>query len=108
MVVLSKQKVNTVFLFSGFFIGCLRNIKYGVNETSLETIHDIPRMRSFVNPGNVCDLNLCNKRRKDKPPGICENNGVCLPNGESSASCDCRWTGFDGNNCSEGMDILML
>ena len=50
-----------------------------------------------------CNLSLCDKRRKNKPPGICENQGVCVPSGKSSATCECRWTGYNGTTCTEGM-----
>ena len=50
-----------------------------------------------------CNLSLCDKRRKNKPPGICENQRVCVPSGENSATCECRWTGYNGITCTEGM-----
>ena len=62
---------------------------------------DIPSQRFHVIPGR-CNLTLCDKRRKDKLSGICENKGVCVPTGKSSATCDCKLTGYDGPKCTKG------
>ena len=82
--------------FRGFFIGCFRNIKYGPDNSSMMPVDDIDKLRSHVTPGN-CSLTLCDKRRK-----ICKNNGVCVPSGESSATCNCTLTGYHGSTCTEG------
>jgi hypothetical protein len=87
--------------FRGFFFGCVRNITYGLNETTLMPVNDIPSLRSYVTQGS-CNLSLCDKRRRNKPPGICENQGVCVPSGASPPTCDCRWTGYNGTTCTEG------
>ena len=63
-------------------------------------VEDISNLRSYVRRGS-CNLTLCDKRINE-PPGVCENQGVCFPSGENSATCDCGWTGYTGPTCIEG------
>ena len=72
----------------------MKNIKYGKDEDHLNTVPVIERY--FVKEG--CDLTYCHK-----PDPICKNRGKCSPiAGETKVECDCRWTGFEGANCTVG------
>ena len=94
--------IHEMFLNSrGFFFGCVKNIKYGSSDANLRRIDDIPSQRSFVVEGN-CNLTLCDKPQVKNRHGICHNRGVCKSDGKGFATCDCRWTGYDGPTCTDG------
>ena len=89
--------VTSNFLFCcrrGFFNACVRNIKYGRSEKDLAPIDDISADRLYVY--EKCNLTYCNK-----PEPLCKNEGVCKPTGETTFMCDCRWTGYKGENCTK-------
>ena len=90
----------------GFFFGCVRNVRHGLDEARMMRVEDISSLRSYARKGS-CNLTLCDKR-VNKPPGVCENQGVCIPSGENSATCDCRWTGYTGPTCTEDALRLIL
>ena len=98
-----RKRINPTAIFyfplvcrRGYFNGCVKNIKYGFNEQSLKTIQDIKGLRYFVKDG--CDLTYCHK-----PEPVCKNQGKCSPiDGKIKVECDCRWTGFEGTNCTVG------
>ncbi|XP_028406187.1 uncharacterized protein LOC114528709 [Dendronephthya gigantea] len=92
----------------GYFFGCVRKIKYGnSSEANLLPISDIPSQRFFVTEGN-CTLTVCDMPRVDNLHGNCDNKGVCKPDGKGSATCDCRWTGYEGPTCTEDALRLIL
>lgn len=78
----------------GYLNACIGEIRYGKTQDSMIDITNRPAEKYLVEKG--CNLNYCHK-----PDPICKNNGRCTPGTNNDVNCDCLWTGFTGDYCTE-------